>query len=34
MIGYLNIFKVGARKMPFFTDNNGFLERYTAIWEK
>ena len=34
MIGYLNIFKNGARKMSFFTDNNEFLERYTAIWEK
>ena len=34
MTGYLNIFKGGARKMSFFTDNNEFLERYTAIWEK
>ena len=34
MIAYLNIFKDGARKMSFFTDNNEFLERYTAIWEK
>ena len=34
MTGYLNIFKNGARKMSFFTDNNEFLERYTAIWEK
>ena len=34
MIGYLNIFKDGAKKMSFFTDNNEFLERYTAIWEK
>ena len=34
MTGYLNIFKDGARKMSFFTDNNKFLERYTAIWEK
>ena len=34
MTGYLNIFKDGARKMYFFTDNNEFLERYTAIWEK
>ena len=34
MTGYLNIFKDGARKMSFFTDNNEFLERYTAIWEK
>ena len=34
MIGYLNIFKDGVRKMSFFTDNNEFLERYTAIWEK
>ena len=34
MTGYLNIFKDGTRKMSFFTTNNGFLERYTAIWEK
>ena len=34
MTGYLNIFKDGARKMSFFTDNNELLERYTAIWEK
>ena len=34
MTGYLNIFKDGARKMSFFTDNYEFLERYTAIWEK
>ena len=34
MIGYLNIFKDGARKMSFFTGNNEFLERYTAIWGK
>ena len=34
MISYLNIFKNGARKMSFFTDNNEFLERYTATWEK
>ena len=34
MAGYLNIFKGGARKMSFFIDNNEFLERYTAIWEK
>ena len=34
MIGYLNIFKDGARKMSFFTDNNEFLERYTSIWDK
>ena len=34
MTGYLNIFKDGARKMSFFTDNNEFLERYTTIWEK
>ena len=34
MTGYLNIFKDGARKMYFFTDNNEFLESYTAIWEK
>ena len=32
--GSLNIFKDGTRKMSFFTDNNEFLERYTAIWEK
>ena len=31
MRGYLNIFKDGAIKMSFFTDNNEFLERYTAI---
>ena len=34
MPGYLNIFKDGTRKMSFFTTNNEFLERYTAIWEK
>ena len=34
MTGYLNIFKDGARKMSFFTDNNEFLERYTALCEK
>ena len=34
MTGYLNIFKDGSRKMSFFTDNNEFLERYTAVWEK
>ena len=34
MTGYLNIFKDGARKMSFFTDNNEYLERYTAIWGK
>ena len=34
MIGCLNIFKDGARKMYFFTDNNELLKRYTAIWEK
>ena len=34
MTGYLNIFKDGTRKMYFFTNNNEFLERYTAIWEK
>ena len=34
MTGYLNIFKDGARKMYFFTDNNEFLARYAAIWEK
>ena len=34
LIGYLKFFNDGARKMSFFTDNNEFLERYTAIWEK
>ena len=34
MTGYLNIFKDGTRKMSFFTNNNEFLERYAAIWEK
>ena len=34
MTSYLNIFKDGARKMSFFTNNNGFLERYIEIWEK
>ena len=34
LTGYLNIFENGARKMSFFTNNNGFLERYTEIWEK
>ena len=34
MTGYLNIFKDGTRKMSFFTNNNEFLERYTATWEK
>ena len=34
MTGYLNIFKGGTRKMSFFTTDNEFLERYTAIWEK
>ena len=34
MIGYLNIFENGNRKMSFVTDNNEFLERYTKIWEK
>ena len=34
MTGYLNIFKDGTRKMSFLSDNNQFLERYTAIWEK
>ena len=33
MTGYLNIFENGNRKMSFFTNNNEFLERYTAIWE-
>ena len=27
MTGYLNIFKDGARKMSFLSDNNEFLER-------
>ena len=31
---YLNIFENGNRKISFFTNNNEFLERYTAIWEK
>ena len=34
MTGYLNIFENGNRKMSFFTTNNEFLEKYTAIWEK
>ena len=34
MTGYLNIFEDGNKKMPFFTDNNEFLERYTKRWEK
>ena len=34
MTGYLNIFEDGTRKMPFLTDNNEFLERYTKLWEK
>ena len=34
MTGYLNIFENGNRKMSFFTTNNEFLERYTAIWGK
>ena len=34
MMGYLNIFEDGTRKMSFLTDNNKFLERYTKIWEK
>ena len=32
IIGYLNYFKDGGRNI--FTDNNEFLKRYTAIWEK
>ena len=32
--GYLNNSKDGTRKMSFFANNNEFLERYTAIWEK
>ena len=34
MTSYVNIFKDGAKKMSFFTNNNEFLERYTEIWEK
>ena len=34
MMGYLNSFEDGTRKMSFFTDNNEFLGRYTKIWEK
>ena len=34
MTGYLNIFGNGNKKMSFLTNNNEFLERYTAIWEK
>ena len=34
MTGYLHNFKDGARKMSFFTNNNEFLGRYNAIWEK
>ena len=34
MTNYLNIFENGNRKMSFFTNNNEFLERYTAMWEK
>ena len=34
MTGYLNIFEDGTRKMYFLIDDNEFLERYTAIWEK
>ena len=34
MTGYLNIFKDGTRKMSFLINNNEFLERYIAIWEK
>ena len=34
MTSYLNNFKDSTRKMSFFTNNNEFLERYTAIWEK
>ena len=32
--GYLNIFKDGTRKRSFLSDNNEFLERYTAILGK
>ena len=31
MTGYLNIFENGNRKKSFFTNNNEFLERYTAM---
>ena len=34
MTGYLNIFENGNRKMFFFTNNNEFLERYTAALSK
>ena len=34
MTGYLNIFENDNRKMSFFTNNNEFLERYTAMREK
>ena len=34
MMGYLNIFKDDTKKMPFFSNNNEFLEKYKAIWEK
>ena len=35
MTGYLNIFKDCTKKMSFLSDNNNeFLERYIAIWEK
>ena len=34
VMGYLNIFEDGTRKMSFLADNNEFLERYTKIWEK
>ena len=34
MTGYLNIFENVNRKMSFFTNNNEFLERYTAILQK
>ena len=34
MTGYLNIFESGTKKTYFLTDNNEFLEKYIAIWEK
>ena len=34
MTGYLIFLKMVLEKYLFFTDNNEFLERYTAIWEK
>ena len=34
MTGYLNIFKDDTKKLSFLSDNNEFLKRYKAIWEK